>query len=538
MNSKYPGKQEKHMVASEKDQIVDIAFIGAGIATAYALLELMDELERSDFGRPLNVKIIDKYTDFFCGIPYGIRSGNSVLLINALDRFIPEPHRGDLVEWLDINKEGLLEEFLKEGGVKARSWVDNNLPNIKAKQWDSLYIPRFFFGKYISQKVSAAIEAHEKNGQLQMGFVQDEVLDIDQSNKHFEISTVSERRIAARNVILSIGSLPTRMIFGNASLQREENYMVLNDVYKEDLKTNLEAVREFLNGRRHLQTNLLVLGANASGLETLYKFTDEQEIGNRISSYTVLSSQGIMPDSDPDFDGLKNYHPEHLSKLSEEGQLTAKQIAQAAYRDLENARKMSLGAATTVDVISENVGTLLKRLDAVEAKIFACNFGNNIGRMQRCAGSHYTDSVKELIASNKLRHLAGRFSRLVAPKEIGHGLRLEYIDPTTSEKVVDAVIFNLVVNCMGATDLNSDDTPILLKNLIEKSFVIPNESGIGVDVDMDFQASEGFYVIGPLLAGNIIENKPLWHLEHCGRIIWSSGLMARKLVKNLNQGAL
>jgi hypothetical protein len=33
-----------------------------------------------------------------------------------------------------------------------------------------------------------------------------------------------------------------------------------------------------------------------------------------------------------------------------------------------------------------------------------------------------------------------------------------------------------------------------------------------------------------LLAGNVIENNAVWHVEHCGRILWTSGLLSEKLI--------
>ena len=37
--------------------------------------------------------------------------------------------------------------------------------------------------------------------------------------------------------------------------------------------------------------------------------------------------------------------------------------------------------------------------------------------------------------------------------------------------------------------------------------------------DDNMQASKNLYIAGPLLAGNKIEDKVFWHLEHCVRII-------------------
>lgn len=522
------------MAKINNDNVEDIAFIGAGISTAYAILGLLEFPGETKPIRPLKITILDSHPDFFKGIPYGNRSGKSVLLINALNRFIPEPQRGAFVEWLNKNKKKLIEEFLAEGGVKSQKWLKNNQSSIDAGDWDSLYIPRFYFGRYISEKLHEAISYNEKQGALKVTYVSKQVDDIDKIGNHYAISTTDGNKVKSRKVVLSIGSLPTKRIFGNSNIVQDADYLMINDLYETNLTSSFGLVKDFLKTRQAKNTNLLVLGANASALEALYKFTDEDEINQSISSISVLSSQGVMPDSEIDLDKQKKFVPSNLIKLEDETDLSAEKIAKAAYRDLENAREMSLGAASTVDVISKHVGGLLPRLDYEEAKIFACQYGNSIGRMQRCAGSHYTDAITELNQENKLRHLGGRFSSLVLEKKDKSGLILEYTELKSGQKIEDSNIFQIVINCMGATDLFSPDTPKILRNLIQKGLIKPNSSKIGLDVDSDFQAAENFYIVGPLLAGNVIDKKPLWHLEHCGRIIWSSTLMAKRLRQNIN----
>ena len=522
------------MIQTENNTIQDVAFIGAGIATAYAILGLLETTGSQEHDTPLKVTILDKHPDFFKGIPYGERSGNSVLLINALNRFLPQPHRALFVEWLNKNKDSLLNDFQQNGGVKTKRWVSENLSMIRANKWDTLYIPRYFYGKYISEVLYDVISENENKGVIEVTYVEDQVDDLSKNDSVFAVSTGLGKEIQAKNVVLSIGSLPTKQVFGDTSIIKNAGYLLINDLYEGNLPESFDQIEGFLDNRKGRASNLLVLGANASGLETLYKFSDEEQLKRRITSYTVLSSQGIMPDSDLDIEGQKRFIPENLMVLSEIRELTAERIAKAAYNDLAKARKMGLGAASTVDVISQYVGALLPRLSFTESKIFACQYGNNIGRMQRCAGSHYTNTLKELSEEKNLRHLAGRFSSLKSNENADAGLQLEYIALGSGERTIDPIDFHIVVNCMGATNLSSSDTPLLLRNLIEKEYITPNASGIGLDVDTDFQASENLYVIGPLLAGNVIDNKPLWHLEHCGRIIWSSNLMSKSLAHKIN----
>ena len=57
--------------------------------------------------------------------------------------------------------------------------------------------------------------------------------------------------------------------------------------------------------------------------------------------------------------------------------------------------------------------------------------------------------------------------------------------------------------------------------------------GFALNVNANLEASTNLHVIGPLLAGNIFEGKAVWHLEHCGRIMWLSKVLADRLINEI-----
>jgi hypothetical protein len=50
------------------------------------------------------------------------------------------------------------------------------------------------------------------------------------------------------------------------------------------------------------------------------------------------------------------------------------------------------------------------------------------------------------------------------------------------------------------------------------------------------EAAPGFYVMGPLLAGNVIDGSPVWHMEHCGRISAFGSALGPRLAQVLVDG--
>ena len=57
----------------------------------------------------------------------------------------------------------------------------------------------------------------------------------------------------------------------------------------------------------------------------------------------------------------------------------------------------------------------------------------------------------------------------------------------------------------------------------------------GIAVGPGLRAADGLYVMGPLLAGNIVQGRPVWHMEHCGRISAYGSRLGRQLAQELEQ---
>jgi len=525
----------------------NITFIGSGISASFTLLHFIDNLEKRNTEENVEITIIDKYPEFHSGIPYGTRSGVSVLLITSLKNFLPEPELGKFIIWINTNKEWLLKEFSNEGGKLSQDWLAKHAKEIEHNEWEDIFIPRRFFGYYIDEKLKQKIAGHEAKNLIKVNYIIAKVIDLEKFNDSWKIILDNNSIVFSEKVILSIGSLPTNYLWKNKRLIKKDNFLFINNPYKPELQKTLKTIRTFIKKQNKKEVNTVIVGANASGLELLYKINDDNWLGERIGEYTILSTQGLLPDSRINKEKLSTYTPSTLKALKNNSSLTAKKIAEAAFLDLEKAEKIDLGAASTVGVISSAFGSLLSKLNKEELKNFACHYGNEIGRKQRCAGDHYSNTVKKLELENRFNHIAGRFSDITHNDSVYH---LEYLDTKTKQNKTLEKPVHIVINCVGSMNLTANRLPLLLKNLIEKGYLASNKSKIGFEVNNQFEASPNLYVIGPLLAGNVIDDHAVWHVEHCGRIIWLSKMLANILhnpttttkdltytfkVKNLNQ---
>ncbi len=509
---------------NNKPKSSEITFIGSGISSSFTILHFLDLIENHKTKRKININIIDKYREFHSGIPYGSRSGFSVHLITSLKNFLPEPELGKFIKWLNNNKNWLLDELKKDGGTLSSEWITKHEDKIKNNEWEDLFIPRRFFGWYINEKVKNRLEEFKIKGAIDVNYINAEVIDIEKSENAYELSLDNKDTVFSEKVILSVGSLPVNHLWKEEDIVEEDNLLFVNDPYGSELKTTLEKIDSFLEKQSGKKTNVLIVGANASGLELLYKLNDVEKIKSEINKFIILSTQGLLPDAVIDEERKKEYTPFNLQALTKEKNITAEIIAEATFKDLDYADQIHLGAASTVDIISKAFGTLLNKLNPEELKKFACYYGNEIGRRQRCAGFHYSKTVDELKQENRFDHIAGRFSDIKKTKTDEYSL--EYLDTQSGENKIYEDPVSIVINCVGSTNLTKPNIPELLKNIIDKGYCKPNNSKIGFEVNEQLETSDNLHIVGPLLAGNVFEGKAVWHVEHCGRIIWLSQVLS------------
>lgn len=519
-----PGRMIRHRYA-------DVTFVGSGISSSFTLWNLLKKIESEGKNTKTTINVIDKYPEFITGIPYGSRSGFTTLLITSLRNFLIESERGDFINWLNANKERLIGKLLEEGNKLSEKWVRNHQEAIANNDWEELFIPRRFFGVYIEEKLNQIIESLTDKGLVEVNFIKGEVFDLEKDEENtFKIFLKKDLPYFTKKVILAVGSMPTKYLWKDEALIELPNLMVSNEPYAPELSKTLEKVNAYLESRATKKTNILIVGANASALELIYKLNDT-DYKNENYNFVFLSTHGKLPDAVIDEEKMKGFSPINLESLQSQTTLSAKDIADATYADLKLADDIELGAASSVGIISSAFGALLSKLDRTELENFASLYGNDIGRHQRCAGLHYLNNIYGLRDESRFEHLAGRFVDL---KGKNGDYYLEYLDTKSQKHLEYNEPFHLVINCVGGKNLTQEDIPSIFKNLMEKEYCIPNKSKIGFKINDNLESIKDLHIMGPLVAGNVIDNKAVWHVEHCGRIIWLSKVLSKQIFEDLD----
>src|SRR5437899_1874925 len=116
----------------------DLAFVGSGIACTMTLLELSTLLtSKPRPAKALQIAVIEKETEFWSGIAYGVRSAPASLVITSLREFVDEAEKPAFIQWLDANQHHWVEHLRRHGGEAGAQWIHANSPLIHHHDWDA-----------------------------------------------------------------------------------------------------------------------------------------------------------------------------------------------------------------------------------------------------------------------------------------------------------------------------------------------------------------------------------------------------------------
>ena len=525
-----PGRVIKRNFPKIKNKINDLTFIGSGISSSFTLLKLLEKFDKSNIQETLNITIIEKSKEFYTGIPYGYRSSDSTLLIKPLNKFLPVEELKKFTDWLSKNISWLLEETLFNGGELIKKWFKENEKALMANLWSDLFIPRSFFGKYLISEMNNKINYLTNKGVISVDFIHAEVHNVEHKDDIYFISFKEKKeKLKTKKIVLGIGAVPNRKLFNDSIVKKvRENTLLIEDPYNPSLSNTLSEIKDFIGNKK---VNILIVGTNASAIELVYKLNDYSGIGSRINHIYALSPQKKFPDFHVNYDESIKFIPIHLINLLKSNtNIKAFKIAEACKRDLDFAEENNISAIYSIQPISLTLHDLLLKLNNEEKEKFASFFGNEIGKRQREAGEHYSQTILDLEREKKITYIAGKFSGI---NKIDEKIIVKYISKEKEEAFLDVPI-DIIINCTGSCSIeHQQNNNTFLENLVSNNICKVNKSKVGFYVDNDMKAGKSLYINGPLLSGNVIDSKAIWHVEHGGRIVTFSKKLAEVLFKDL-----
>lgn len=520
------GAAAERAAAGRQADDYDLLFVGAGASTAYVLRALLDDLGRQGRGEPLRIAVVERGPDAFSGVAYGDRAARTSLLITPLQDFLPEPERGRFIAWLSANKNWVLDEYLDALGPLSARWWSRHRAQVDRDEFDSLYLPRYTFGEYLKRRTRQAIARAEATGVATTDVVHDEVLAIGATSSGYRVECCGGA-LEARRVVLAAGSPPVRR---RLPRETEQSAAVFVDDPFDGMGHAIERIRTALQewpGQR--PAHIVIIGANAGTMDMLYQVNDLTVPAARNAVFTILSPRGRLPERIDPGQAPVPFTAERLQALAASEVISAVAIFAAALADIARGREAGLSVMDTLKPISEAVGALVPGLAPDQAVEFAGRWGAELGRYQRRAGWEYCEVPEELAGQGRLRLVPGSFRGMRVQDRNEVVVRYE-----SAAGLADlAPAADVVINCGGPAGSLEHAGADLLSQVIATGVCRATSAGGGIAVDHSLAAAPDLYVMGPLLAGNVVNGSPVWHMEHCGRISAYGSALGAELARTL-----
>lgn len=508
--------------------IADIAVIGSGAAATTTLIEFFTKLIEDPFPeKKIKITVIEKYPEFWKGIPYGSRSSVNSLTITAISDFISSGDEKDLfLAWLKKNQNQWASYYRKNGGIAAEKWLEENLLLIDKNEWEKLYLPRFIFGVYLQEKMLGLLQAVEEKSLAQLTLIQAEAIDATVEAPLYRVKLEYPNgkisTILAKKLVVAVGSAPVRNNVDKNILNNECIYV--NDLYKPSLDDNLETLKSIFIGTQNIEErNLLVIGSNASSIELMYLLNHRPDILNVINKVVTISKSGKVPCHISTVQ-FNQYPCENLDRVKAEGNYNIHTLIEATKKDLQPAVQHEVIVPYVDQVIGYTI-ELMQILDEDSKKVFFGIYGPQLSRLIRRSGPAYKSSSESLIKAEKLQLLKGRFLNI---EPTSQGGTLSYMDSNDQSQTYH-IPFRVVINCSGSDNLKKSSSR-LIYNLVRNNICKVNLSEKGFLVNEKFEAAPNLYIMGPLLGGNMNKLIHFWHLENVARLLYLSPYLAEILL--------
>jgi uncharacterized NAD(P)/FAD-binding protein YdhS len=508
--------------------IADISLIGSGFATTITLIEVLDKLSNSPLPtKKLTVAVIEKYHEFWKGIPYGTRSSINALTITSVQDFIYEPERALFFEWLKSNKKAWISYYQEHGGIIADNWLKNNLPLIEHEEWENIYVPRFLFGNYLTQKIMRLLKIAEEKQLVEIKLVQAEAIDIRvmPGGLHEIILEHPDNKLSkiiSRKVVVATGSAPVKKMY---EITGNKTFYV-NDMYEPSVSDNINLLHTCLRNKREVgERNILIIGSDASSIELLYLIQGITEFRELINKMVIISTSGSLPYY-TSTEILPDHPTPNLDKVKASVEYTIEKLVEGAALDIELAMENGANMDYVATIISQTLA-LLEVLGDDAKKHFFAIYAIRLRNMFRRAGPEYRNAAQLLIDFQKVIMVKGIFLNICSLEK---GNYLNYLDLETAQQRTYPIEFSAIINCSGPADLGRSSSRLLF-NLVNKNICRMNLSGKGFEVNEKFEAAPNIYIMGPLLGGNVNKLIHFWQLENAARLSYLAPYLAEELLK-------
>lgn len=416
---------------------------------------------------PLRVTVVNAGGPRGRGIAYGTGRPEHLLNVAArnMSAFPDQPNH--FLDWLRTRTEYA------------------NVPDAELRE---TFMPRRVYGDYVGSLALHHAQSLDGRTPVETRFLDDEVRDLEPTGAGARVVLARGEPLMADQVVLATGNETPAELPGAAALGTHPGYAA-------NPWSHWEARLPDSNGR------IVLLGTGLTAVDAVLTLLALDWRGEIIA----VSRHGWLPQSH----FRATSHPEFPPADTDVAQLGLERLA--ALVELHCARLRAAGEnpAIVVDRLRPHTQRIWQAWSAAERRTFLQEHAArwNVLRHRIAPSIHQAVTQAQTVGHLKVR--AGSISRLEA-----HGTRVRVLpEPAGRDEAppppLDA---DLVINCTGPQTRFSRTGSPLLRRLLERGLVQPDEMDMGVRIGAGFtaiqrdgQPSPFLHALGPLLRGTFWE---------------------------------
>lgn len=502
----------------------DLLFVGAGISCSLTLISLLDQICQNPPKSKIDILVLDKYPEFWTGIPYGSRSSKKALMITSLGEFLPVKQENEFLTWFEENKKKYTDEIKINHSLEnekiENDWLNYNYKNVNSQNLKKVYLPRYIFGDFIKKHLEDKIKKCVFLGLIDLKTHCGEVIEVNKFNEVYEVkfkTSFEVIRIArSKKVILSFGHLE-RKKFKFEKKEIKNNFF--SDPFEPTIDFNLSLLNRNLTDIDLQLSNILIIGTNASAVELLYIIKEDSKLLQKINKIYLFSPSGKLPSPISGENNCSFDFP-NLNTLIKISNLTANELMNSIEMDISALVELNISVADGYYSISSLVVQLLNELGPAERKKFHDNFGMRFTNLIRRSGTDYYRAIYYLDLLGKIEIIKGtlcEFKEEIIAGKTSKFFKVIYNNSQNIEPIEFGVPFYSVFNCSGYMEVQ-DSESLLIKWLISNKLCKKNKNSRGLEVNNRFEGNNNLFIIGPLLGSLYTPSFKYWHVENAKRL--------------------
>ena len=420
--------KNKMNLKKEQNDLPVMAIIGGGFCGMAVCVQLIRQATT-----PLIIKWIQDGKQPGRGIAYSSYNPNHLLNVAAgrMSLFPDEPDH--FCHWLLSRKE--YQEFQNQ-----------DLP--------SLFIPRVIYGHYLEDTLHQHLQKKESHVQVECIF--DEAVDIDFHQDHAVITLKQGEPVEAGSVILATGNEPPAdpIIQNRAFYDHQTGYF--RNPWTSDSVVNVEKLE-----------HVLIIGTGLTMVDTVCSLMENGFAGK----ITAVSTRGFEPLSH------KKTVP-YTSILDEvKPGMPLKEIYHVFKKHIRAVLASGITGEVVVDAIRPLTQQIWFNLPLQEKKSFMHHLRHLWGVARHRLPSDIHGKIIAWKNEGRLRIISGRLFDL----EQQHGSGIVAIIRQRKSGNMLTLKTDRVINCTGPqTDIRKMNRP-LIRNLLKKGMIAPDEMALGMD---------------------------------------------------------